>query len=166
MRRTVPTGSHAFACSGHERATIAGMRRSLKAVLLALASLLAACDMATPAGRAPEPPAASSAMEFRGERPCTDCLGIESWLRLDQDGATRSYRLVEHYRSAGHQRRFEEAGEWAADGDLLRLRYQGGGERVYARLAEGVLQARDSQGRPLAGAADDVMMPVNFATVR
>ena len=59
------------------------------AVLLALASLLAACDMATPAGRAPEPPAASSAMEFRGERPCTDCLGIESWLRLDQDGVVQ-----------------------------------------------------------------------------
>ena len=91
---------------------------------------------------------------------------MDAWLQLEHDGGRRRYRLVEHYRGAGNGRRFEEAGEWIADGDLLRLRNADGGERVYARLAEGSLQARDSRGQPLPAAADDVMMPVNFATVR
>lgn len=105
-------------------------------------------------------------MEFRGERPCVDCNGIEAWLRLEQQGRQQPYRLVEHYRGDHREQRFEDAGEWRADGDLLRLRSRDGGERVYARLADGTLQARDAHGRPLPAAVDEVMVPVTFDTVR
>ena len=40
--------------------------------------------------------------------------------------------------------------------------WRDGGERVYARLADGALEARDAQGQPLPAAADDVMIPVTF----
>ena len=166
MRRTVPARRRPCARRRPGRATIGGMHRSRKAVLAVVAVLLAACDMDAPGGRVAAAPAVSSTMEFEGGRPCVDCLGIDAWLQLEHDGGRRRYRLVEHYRGAGNGRRFEEAGEWIADGDLLRLRNADGGERVYARLAEGSLQARDSRGQPLPAAADDVMMPVNFATVR
>ena len=105
-------------------------------------------------------------MEFRGERPCVDCNGIDAWLRLEQEGRARRYRIVELYRSGERERRFEDQGEWRAEGDLLRLRSRTGGERVYARLPDGALQARDAHGRPLPAAADDVMVPVTFDTMR
>lgn len=127
-------------------------------------SLLVACDASSPgAGPAATP---SSALEFRGERPCADCNGIESWLRLEQEGERRRFRLVEHYRDGGRERRFEDAGEWQAEGDLLRLRSANGGERVYARSEDGVLQARNARGGPLPAAADDVMMAVTLDTAR
>ena len=128
--------------------------------------LLAACDAAPPgAGPAASGPA-SSALEFRGERPCADCTGIDSWLRLEQEGDRRRYRLVEDYRGQGRERRFEDEGEWDAEGDLLRLRSGNGGERVYARIEDGVLQARDARGMPLPAAADDVLMAVTLDTSR
>jgi hypothetical protein len=105
-------------------------------------------------------------MEFRGQRPCADCSGIESWLRLEQQAGKQRYRLVEHYRTGDQERRFEDGGEWVAEGDLLRLRSSAGGERVYARVADGTLQARDARGATLPAAADDVMLPVTFDTVR
>ncbi|HWS78891.1 MAG TPA: copper resistance protein NlpE N-terminal domain-containing protein [Thermomonas sp.] len=138
------------------------LRRSI--VLLTLAWLLAACEAASPGGATATTPATSSAMEFRGQRPCVDCDGIDAWLRLEQEGKARRFRLVEHYRAEGGDRRFEDEGEWQAEGDLLRLRSQGGGERVYARLAEGMLQARDARGRALPAMADEVMVPVTFDT--
>lgn len=139
-----------------------GMRRSF---LVAMITVLAGCG-ATPPGGQGATPATSSAMEFRGQRPCADCSGIESWLRLEQEGKARRYRLIEHYRSGERERQFEDEGEWLAEGDLLRLRSRAGGERVYARLAAGTLQARDAHGRPLPAAADDVMAPVTFDTMR
>ena len=105
-------------------------------------------------------------MEFRGDRPCADCSGIASWLRLEQEGEARRYRMIEHYRSGERQRQFEDEGEWRAEGDTLRLRSRAGGERVYALLADGALQARDAHGRPLPAAADEVMVPVTFDTLR
>ena len=48
----------------------------------------------------------------------------------------------------------------------LMLVSRAGGERVYARLADGALQARDAHGRPLPAAADEVMVPVTFDTLR
>ena len=139
--------------------------RNLAFYVLAIV-LLAACDAAPPgAGQAASGPA-SSALEFRGERPCADCAGIESWLRLEQEGDRRRFRLVEDYRGEGRERRFEDEGEWEAEGDLLRLRSGDGGERVYARIEDGVLQARDARGMPLPAAADDVMMAVTLDTAR
>jgi hypothetical protein len=106
-------------------------------------------------------------MEFRGERACVDCLRIDAWLRLEDDGSAQRYRLVEEYRGDGGDRRFEDAGEWMANGELLRLRSQdGGGERVYARLVDGRLQARGARGQPLPAVMDDVMIPVTFDNTR
>ena len=138
---------------------------SRRILLFAAACLLAACDAAPPGG-APATMPASSAMEFRGQRPCVDCNRIDAWLRLEQEGEARRFRLIEDYRADGGDRRFEDAGEWLADGDFLRLRSQAGGERVYARLDDGMLQARDARGRPLPAVADEVMMPVTFDTAR
>ena len=100
-------------------------------------------------------------MEFRGRRPCVDCAGIEAWLELEQDRKTRRYTLVERYLGADGERRFEERGDWTSEGDLLRLRSEGG-LRVYARMPGRGLQARASDGGPLAAASDDVMSPVAF----
>ena len=136
-------------------------------MVLTAAVLLAGCEIAAPPGsQAAAGPASNSAMEFRGERPCTDCAGIEAWLRLEQEGKQQPYRMIEHYRGAGGDRRFDDEGEWLAEGDLLRLRSRDGGERVYAQMADGTLQARDAHGRPLPAAADDVMVPVTFDAVR
>lgn len=143
-----------------------GMSQLRNIAVSALATcLLAACDAPPGAGRAATGPS-SSALEFRGERPCVDCAGIASWLRLEQEGDRRRFRLVEDYRGRGRERRFEDAGEWQAEGDLLRLRSGNGGERVYARNENGALQARDSRGMPLPAAADDVMMAVTLDTAR
>lgn len=105
-------------------------------------------------------------MEFRGQRPCVDCDGIDAWLRLEQEADRRRFRLVEDYRASGGDRRFEATGDWMAEGDLLRLRSGDGGERVYARLDDGLLQARDARGRPLPALADELLMPVTFDTAR
>lgn len=142
------------------------MRYSRTLLLLLMASLLVACDAAPPGGAPASTPLTSSAMEFRGQRPCVDCNGIDAWLRLEQEGNARRFRLIEDYRADSGDRRFEDSGEWLADGDLLRLRSQAGGERVYARMHDGMLQARDARGRPLPAVADEVMMPVTFDTAR
>ena len=136
--------------------------------LLALTAVLCACDAAAPrrGAAAHAPMAASSAMEFRGERPCVDCLAIQSWLRLEQAGDERSYRLIEHYRNGDREQQFDDEGEWLAEGGLLRLRSRDGGERVYAHLPDGSLQARDARGQALPAAADDVMVPVTFDSMR
>ena len=128
---------------------------------------LAACDVTAPS-RAPAAtvPTSTSAMEFRGERPCVDCDGIQAWLRLEQEGASRRYRMIEHYRGGGRERQFADEGDWQAEDDLLRLRSRDGGERVYAHLPDGSLQARDARGQPLPAAADDVLMPVTFDSMR
>ena len=136
-------------------------------MLSALALLPVACERAAPArDQGTSAAASASAMEFRGERPCADCDGIEAWLRLEQDGKLQRYRLIERYSSGTHEREFKDEGEWIAEGDLLRLRARDGGERVYAYQADGSLQARDARGRALPAAADDVMLPVGFEDQR
>jgi hypothetical protein len=143
------------------------MRRPFVPFVLATALLSAGCGRDAPAAaQRAASPTFNTAMEFRGERPCVDCDGIEAWLRLEQEGEARRYRLVEHYRSGGRERQFEDAGEWQAEGDLLRLSSRTGGGRVYARLAGGALQARDAHGGPLPAAADELLVPVAFDTMR
>ncbi len=128
--------------------------------------LVSACGVAPPPA-AHDPAVSSSGMEFRGERACVDCQRIQAWLRLEHDGSNQRYRLVEDYRGDGGDRRFEDAGEWTAKGELLRLRSRdGGGERVYARLPDGRLQARGARGQSLPAAMDDVMIPVTFDNTR
>lgn len=145
-----------------------GMRPLFLIVMPATALLLGGCESAAPpAGQGGAAvPASSSAMEFRGERPCADCTGIEAWLRLEQEGKAQRYQMIEHYRDDDRERRFDDEGDWRADGNLLRLRSRNGGERVYARLASGALQARDAHGLPLPASADEVMVPVTFDTTR
>lgn len=143
------------------------MRRSFVPLLLAMSLAIAGCDDATAPGKARvAAQAGGSAIEFRGERPCVDCNGIEAWLRLEQAGASRHYRMIENYLGDDHERQFEDEGQWLAEGDLLRLRSRGGFDRVYARQPDGSLQARDAHGLPLPAAADDVLLPVSFDRMR
>ncbi|HSD16244.1 MAG TPA: copper resistance protein NlpE N-terminal domain-containing protein [Thermomonas sp.] len=144
------------------------MPRPLFPLLLCL-SLLVGCD--APAPRAPAAVQASPAidhaavdseLEFRGERPCVDCAGIEAWLRLQSGDGLQRYQLVERYRGNGRDLRFEDEGDWTAQGDLLRLRSAQGGERVYLRQEDGSLQARGIDGAPLPALADDVLLPVSL----
>ena len=133
---------------------------------LAACALLAlvGCD----AGKPRAVPASATAstltngMEFSGDRDCVDCDGIESWLRLEQAGKTRRYRMVEIYYGQDHDRRFEDIGEWSTQGELLRLRSSQGGERVYARLEDGFLQARGAQGQRIPAAEGEVLEPARF----
>ena len=144
------------------------MSRPVLTLLLCL-SLLAACD--APPSRAPapdqrlpaiEPAAVDSALEFRGQRPCADCAGIDAWLSLQSGEGLQRYQLVERYRSDGRDLRFEDEGDWTAQGDLLRLRSAQGGERVYVRQDDGSLQARGIDGAPLPALADEVLLPTRF----
>lgn len=135
---------------------------------LLAASLLAGCDNAGTVGAFGTPPVAASAsvLEFRGARACADCVAIEAWLKLEQRGQQRRYRLIETYRAALRERRFDDEGEWRSNGDLLRLTSSAGGERVYLVLPDNRLQATDSRGRPLSAIADEVMVPVAYSNQR
>ena len=144
------------------------MSRPLLPLLLCL-SLLAGCD--APAPRAPaanqalpaiDPAAVDSALEFRGQRPCADCAGIDAWLRLQSGDGLQRYQMVERYRGDGRDLRFEDEGDWDAQGDLLRLRSAQGGERVYVRQEDGSLQARGIDGAPFPALADEVLLPVSL----
>ena len=123
-----------------------------------LALVLAGCGRVdAPTEQAGE---SGAGMEFSGVRACADCDAIEAWLRLEADGRSQRYRLVERYLDDGHARRFEESGTWRARGDLLQLRRVDGGERTYLRLADGRLQARASSGRADPRLADDLLAPL------
>ena len=144
------------------------MPRPLFPLLLCL-SLLAGCDAPPP--RAPpanqalpaiEPAAVDSALEFRGQRPCVDCAGIDAWLRLQSGAGLQRYQLVERYRGNGRDLRFEDEGDWSASGDLLRLQSAQGGTRTYLRQEDGSLQARGIDGALLPALADDVLLPTSF----
>ena len=123
-----------------------------------LALVLAGCGRVdAPTEQAGE---SGAGMEFSGVRACADCDAIEAWLRLEADGRSQRYRLVERYLDDGHARRFEESGTWRARGDLLQLRRVDGGERTYLRLADGRLQARASSGWADPRLADDLLAPL------
>ena len=108
----------------------------------------------------------ASGMQFSGARDCVDCDRIEAWLGLEQVGKLRRYRMVETYYGEDHDRRFEDIGEWSTQGELLRLRSSEGGERVYARLDNGVLQARGAHGQRIPAAEDEVLEPAHFDSTR
>ena len=135
-------------------------------VLLALAG----CDAGKPSGSRTASPTTSSnftsGMEFSGERDCADCDGIESWLRLEQSGKTQRYRMVEVYVGQDHERRFEDTGQWSTQGELLRLRSSQGGERIYARMDDGVLQARGSHGQQITAVENEVLEAARFDSTR
>ena len=144
------------------------MPRLSSALLLCL-SLLAGCDAAAP--RAPatgrgsppiSPALVEGTLEFRGQRPCVDCGGIDAWLRLQSGAGLQRYQLVERYRGAGRDLRFEDEGDWSASGDLLRLQSAQGGTRTYLRQEDGSLQARGIDGALLPALADDVLLPTSF----
>ena len=125
-------------------------QRCLAAVLLlALTACERAPSQADAGGAAPDFAGnlqGDAAMEFRGRRPCVDCIGIDAWLRLEQRGGKQRYELVERYLAVDGERRFDDAGEWRAEDDLLRLRSDDGGERVYARMPDDSLLARADKG--------------------
>ena len=158
MRAAAGATAHARLRHNH------AMRHLPTTFLLLMATLLAACD-APPPRRVGAPvvlPGPDSALEFAGQRPCADCLGIEAWLRLELRDGVQRYRMVERYRGMDRERRFEDAGTWSSQGDLLRLASDAGGERVYVRSEDGGLQARASGGGELPEARDEVLVPVGY----
>ena len=145
--------------------------RAIAAIALFTAVLmLSGCDAGKPVAAPVKAGATASTltngMEFSGERACVDCDGIQSWLRLEQAGKTRRYRMVEVYYGQDHERRFEDAGEWSTQGELLRLRSSEGGERVYARNEDGYLQSRGAHGQLMPAIAGDVLEPARFDRTR
>ena len=172
QRGIVTNGAHAAPFVRVPGRRLRHNRRMLLIRILTVCALLtvAGCDMSTP----PTAPARggatastlTSGMEFSGERDCVDCDGIESWLRLEQLGKARRYRMVEVYYGQDHDRRFEDVGQWHAEGELLRLHSSQGGERVYARLDDGVLQARGAQGQRIPVIENDVLEPTGFDSTR
>ena len=132
--------------------------------------LLVGCEAGKPPAPTTKPVAGTSkvtsGMEFSGERGCVDCDGIESWLRLEQAGKARRYRMVEVYYGQDHERRFEDTGEWSTQGELLRLRSSQGGERTYVRMDNGVLQARGAHGQRIAAVEGEVLEPARFDSTR
>ncbi len=145
---------------------MAASRILLLTCLLTGLALLAGCDNAESPGAfgtAPVGNASGNVMEFRGQRGCTDCEGIEASLTLEQRGDQRRYQLVEVYRAVDRERRFEDQGEWQSSGDVLRLQSTDGGQRVYLVLPDNRLQATDSRGQPLPAIADEVMIPIGYS---
>ena len=143
---------------------MSALRILVTCVVLALAS----CDAGNPpvAGTSATAASLTNGMEFSGERDCVDCDGIESWLRLEQVGKAQRYRMVEVYYGQDHERRFEDTGAWTTKGELLRLRSSDGGERVYARMDDGVLQARGAHGQRIPEVDGDVLEPARFDRTR
>jgi len=141
----------------------------LSTVLLSCIYLLTGCDNAGPStasGTAPSVAPTGNIIEFRGQRACVDCLGIEAWLRLEQRGDESRYTLVEIYRADGGARRFEETGQWESTNNLLRLRAAEGGERVYTLLPDNRLQAVDTRGQAVPSLADEVLDPISYSNER
>ena len=141
-------------------------------IALSMPALVVGCDARNPPVASPAATATGAAanltngIEFNGERGCVDCDGIESWLRLEQAGKARRYRMVEVYYGQDHERRFEDTGDWTTQGELLRLRSSEGNERVYAQLDDGVLQARGARGQLIPAVEDDVLEPARFDSTR
>ena len=137
--------------------------------LLTAFACLAGCDNAGSPGAFGTPPvgnAPDTVMEFRGQRGCTDCEGIEALLTLQQRGDERRYQLVEVYRAVDRERRFEDQGQWMADGDVVRLHSTNGSQRAYLVLPDNRLQAAGLRGQILPAIADDVLVPTNFSNTR
>jgi len=103
---------------------------------------------------------ANGRIEWQGLLACADCDGIQTQLSLLRNGDLRSYILTETYLAEDGDARFVDAGHWQRDGDLLRLRGDAGAIHVYAVLADGRLQPRDSQGRAFTPRDDDFLEPV------
>jgi uncharacterized lipoprotein NlpE involved in copper resistance len=133
------------------------MRRALRGWWWCLLAV-AAC------GRTPEPPAralasmdrvdaAQPSLAWRGLLACADCDGIDTDLRLVQGGgAAARYELVETFLVEGGTQRFREQGRWERSDDLVRLRDDRGGERLYRLQANGALVATSLDGREAGGA--------------
>lgn len=122
-----------------------GMRSVLPVLVLLGSVSLAGCERAP----APDPQAQGGYLEWRGVSSCADCEGIDTVLLLQRQDEVRSYRLVETYRVAGSGERFVEAGQWQAEGALIRMQGDGGSLRVYGVLPDGRLQVRNDAGRRL-----------------
>ena len=131
-----------------------GACRAGSCVVASLVLLLAGC------GRV-EAPAEQAASQYRDGNsaacvPARDSDdAIEAWLRLEADGGSQRYRLVERYLDDGHARRFEvrtwRARRPAATAASMAAR------RTYLRLADGRLQARASSGQADPRLADDLL---------
>lgn len=119
---------------------------------IALCLLLAGCGVDRPAASAvplPQLEQIDGSMEWRGRLPCADCDGIETALRLRHGNAYDDYQLVEVYLSGDDGLRFAETGMWERQGNLIRVRPDDGGSRVYAVMADGHLRPSYDDGQAI-----------------
>lgn len=138
------------------------LRQAVIAMLLGSACLLAGCEREDAVARtAPLAGVQDGSLAWSGVLACADCDGIEVRLMLARRGSARSYRLVETYFEAGGGEQFADAGEWRAEGGVVRLQGENGGLRVYALLPDGRLQPRDAHGRPFAPREQDFLLPLD-----
>lgn len=130
----------------------------LRPCLLLLALWLVGCDR----GAAPAAPAlpADGRIQWQGLLACADCDGIQTGLVLVRSGELRNYTLTETYLARDGGARFVEGGHWQRDRELLRLRGDAGGIRVFALLPDGRLQPRDGHGREFRPRQGDFLAPV------
>lgn len=129
-----------------------------------------ACMLALAGCNRPGPSAAASAVHrlaeadgsiaWRGASACADCDGIDAQLMLRRTGRVSDYTLVETYRVADQGARFVEHGRWQRSDTLLRLHGDAGAMRIYALLDDGRLQSRDSHGRAMLAAEDEMLVPI------
>ena len=126
-----------------------------------LAAGLAACGGQAPAPSAMAPmDGGDGRIEWQAQLPCADCEAIDTRLVLARDGDSRDYVLTETFIAGDGDARFVEHGHWQREDALLRLRGDGGGERVFALLPDGRLEPRDGHGRRFALREGDYLLPV------
>jgi hypothetical protein len=159
--------------------TIAGMRaaiasppptRALRLYAWPLLAALAGCHGKPPVAATNTAAQArldvDGEIQWRGAWPCADCDGIDAQLVLRRAGDRNTYSLTETYRVSGRGARFVDTGTWQREGGLVRLRGDGASLRVYALLADGRLEARDTHGAPLHDTTAAPMLPVSVTEAR
>lgn len=129
--------------------------------IAALALWLGGCDLQRmpPDAGLTALAAGDATLEWRGVRGCADCDGIETVLVLERAGEAQRFELIETYLAMPESARFADSGDWALDGQALRLQADDGGERHYALLRGGRLQPGDGQGRAFSRREADLLVP-------
>ena len=124
---------------------------------------LGGCDLQRAPGdaRLPGLEGGDAALEWRGMRGCADCDGIETVLVLERAGDAQRFELIETYLAMPESARFADSGDWALDGQALRLQADDGGQRHYALLRGGRLQPADADGRAFSRREADLLLPAS-----
>ena len=140
---------------------VPGWRACLATGIAAAALWLGGCDLqrAPADARLPGLEGGDAALEWRGMRGCADCDGIETVLVLERTGDAQRFELIETYLAMPESARFADSGDWALDGQALRLQADDGGLRHSALLRGGRLQPGDAEGRAFSRREADLLLP-------